>query len=181
MTASCDSFMRVTEDVALAEAKAAERELMAGRRRGPMHGIPYALKDIVETAGILTTGHSKLRQHHVPAADAEIVRRLKAGGGILLGKLATWEFALGGPSFDLPWPPARNPWDSRAPAGRLVERPRRGGRGRALSRRRSAPTPAARSAARRRSAASPGSSRPTAGSAAAASSPTPSRWIMAAR
>jgi aspartyl-tRNA(Asn)/glutamyl-tRNA(Gln) amidotransferase subunit A len=112
------SFIRVTEDVALAQAKTAEAELMAGRRRGPMHGIPYGLKDIVETAGIPTTGHSKLRQHHVPTEDAEVERRLKAGGGILLGKLATWEFALGGPSFDLPWPPALNPWDAkRLPGG----------------------------------------------------------------
>ena len=113
-----DSFIRVTEDVALAQAKEAEAELMAGRRRGPMHGIPYGLKDIVETAGIPTTGHSKLRQDYVPKADAEVVRRLKVGGGILMGKLATWEFALGGPSFDLPWPPARNPWDrNRLPGG----------------------------------------------------------------
>jgi aspartyl-tRNA(Asn)/glutamyl-tRNA(Gln) amidotransferase subunit A len=113
-----DSFIRVTEDVAITQAKTAEAELMAGRRRGPMHGIPYGLKDIVETAGIPTTGHSKLRQHHVPKADAEIVRRLKEGGGILVGKLATWEFANGGPSFDLPWPPARNPWDrERLPGG----------------------------------------------------------------
>src|SRR5436305_3672244 len=105
------SFLRLTEEAALAEAAAAERELMAGTSRGPLHGIPYALKDIIETAGIPTTGHSKLRQDHVPAEDAEIFRRLKAGGGIMLGKLATWEFALGGPSFDLPWPPARNPWN----------------------------------------------------------------------
>src|SRR5213082_2488036 len=105
------SFLRLTEEAALAEAAAAERELMAGTSRGPLHGIPYALKDIIETAGIPTTGHSKLRQDHVPTADAEIVTRLKAGGGIMLGKLATWEFALGGPSFDLPWPPARNPWN----------------------------------------------------------------------
>jgi aspartyl-tRNA(Asn)/glutamyl-tRNA(Gln) amidotransferase subunit A len=113
-----DSFIRVTEDVAIAEAKTAEAELMTGNRRGPMHGIPYGLKDIVETEGIPTTGHSKLRQHHVPKADAEIVRRLRAGGGILMGKLATWEFANGGPSFDLPWPPARNPWDrERLPGG----------------------------------------------------------------
>src|SRR5499425_3155925 len=105
------SFLRVTEDVALREAEAAERELMAGTSRGPLHGVPYALKDIVETAGIPTTGHSKLRQDYVPADDAELVKRLKAGGGVLMGKLATWEFALGGPSFDLPWPPARNPWN----------------------------------------------------------------------
>ncbi|MBV9584187.1 MAG: amidase [Alphaproteobacteria bacterium] len=105
------SFLRLTEEVALAEAAEAERELMAGARRGPLHGVPYALKDIIETAGIPTTGHSKLRQDHVPREDAELVRRLKTGGGILLGKLSTWEFALGGPSFDLPWPPARNPWN----------------------------------------------------------------------
>src|ERR1700722_627652 len=113
-----NSFIRVTEDVALTEAKAAEAALMAGQRRGPMHGIPYGLKDIVETAGIPTTGHSKLRQDYIPRADAEIVRRLKTGGGVLLGKLAPWEFALGGPSFDLPCPPARNPWDrDRLPGG----------------------------------------------------------------
>src|SRR5712691_2440854 len=105
------SFLRLSEEAALAEAHEAERELMAGTRRGPMHGIPYALKDIIETAGIRTTGHSKLRQDYVPSADAELVARLKAGGGIMLGKLATWEFALGGPSWDLPWPPARNPWN----------------------------------------------------------------------
>src|SRR5437763_15689086 len=105
------SFLRVTEEAALAGAAAAERELMAGTRRGPLHGIPYALKDIIETAGIPTTGHSKLRQDYVPMADAEIVTRLKSGGGIMVGKLATWEFALGGPSWDLPWQPARNPWN----------------------------------------------------------------------
>ena len=112
------SFIRVTEDAALAGAKAAEAELMAGRRRGPLHGIPYGLKDVIETAGIPTTGHSKLRQHHVPQHDAEVTRRLREAGGVLLGKLATWEFANGGPSFDLPWPPARNPWDTnRLPGG----------------------------------------------------------------
>jgi len=105
------SFIRVTPEVALAEAQAAERELAAGRRRGPLHGIPYALKDIVETAGIPTTGHSKLYCDYVPAADAHLVTLLKAGGAVLMGKLATWEFALGGPSWDLPWPPARNPWN----------------------------------------------------------------------
>ena len=105
------SFLRVTEETALAEAAEAERVLMTGTPRGLMHGIPYALKDIIETAGIATTGHSKLRQDYVPAVDAELVARLKAGGGIIVGKLATWEFALGGPSWDLPWPPARNPWN----------------------------------------------------------------------
>ena len=112
------SFLLVTGEVALEQARVAERELMAGTRRGPLHGVPYALKDIIETAGIRTTGHSKLRENHVPANDADIVTRLKAGGGVLMGKLATWEFALGGPSWDLPWPPALNPWDQeRLPGG----------------------------------------------------------------
>src|ERR1700726_2007118 len=71
------SFLRLTEEAALREAAEAERELTAGTRRGPLHGVPYALKDIVETAGIPTTGHSKLRQHHVPQADAHLVTLLK--------------------------------------------------------------------------------------------------------
>ena len=75
------SFIRATPEVALAEAATAERELMAGRRRGPLHGIPYALKDIVETAGIPTTGHSKLCQDYVPAADAHLVTLLKPAAG----------------------------------------------------------------------------------------------------
>jgi hypothetical protein len=175
-----NSFIRLTPEVALAEAQAAERALMAGERLGPMHGIPYGLKDIVETAGIPTTGHSKLRQDHVPQEDAEIVRRLRVGGGVLLGKLATWEFALADQAgiYLGPRPATRG----TAIACRAVRqagpapRSRRGS-----SRPRSAPTPAARSAARRRSAASLDSSRPTAGSAAAASSPTPSRWTISAR
>src|SRR6202040_2432030 len=104
-------FGGVTGGGARAGGAPAGGELMAGASRGPLHGIPYALKDIVETAGIPTTGHSKLCQDHVPAADAHLVTLLKAGGAVLMGKLATWEFALGGPSWDLPWPPARNPWN----------------------------------------------------------------------
>jgi aspartyl-tRNA(Asn)/glutamyl-tRNA(Gln) amidotransferase subunit A len=105
------SFIRVTPEVALAEARAAEERIMQGGPRGPFCGIPYALKDIVETAGIATTGHSKLCADYVPTADAFLVTRLKSAGAVLLGKLATWEFALGGPSWDLPWPPALNPWN----------------------------------------------------------------------
>ena len=84
----------------------------AGRYKGALHGIPLGLKDIYETKGIPTTGHSKVMQDHVPAEDAVSVAKLKDAGGVMLGKLATHEFAFGGPSFDLPWPPARNPWDT---------------------------------------------------------------------
>ena len=75
-----------------------------------MHGIPYGAKDIFETAGIATTGGSRTTRNHIPEHDAAIVSRLAAAGALLIGKLATHEFAHGGPSFDLPWPPVRNPW-----------------------------------------------------------------------
>jgi aspartyl-tRNA(Asn)/glutamyl-tRNA(Gln) amidotransferase subunit A len=104
------AFVLVTADRALADAERADRELQSGVDKGPMHGIPYALKDIYATAGIRTTCHSKLLIDNVPAEDSVVEAKFKAGGAVLLGKLATHEFAIGGPSFDLPFPPARNPW-----------------------------------------------------------------------
>jgi aspartyl-tRNA(Asn)/glutamyl-tRNA(Gln) amidotransferase subunit A len=112
-----NAYIRPTPDLALRQARAAEAEITAGRHRGPMHGIPFALKDIFSTAGIPTTGHSRSAIGHVPAEDAHTVTRLYAGGAVLLGKLATHEFAHGGPSFDLPWPPARNPWNTAHTTG----------------------------------------------------------------
>jgi aspartyl-tRNA(Asn)/glutamyl-tRNA(Gln) amidotransferase subunit A len=106
-----NAFLLVTKERALGDADRADRELKAGIDKGPLHGIPHALKDIYETAGIRTTCHSKLLIDHVPAADGTAVAKLAAGGAVLLGKLATHEFAIGGPSFDLPFPPARNPWN----------------------------------------------------------------------
>ncbi len=107
-----NSFILLLEEQAMAEARAAEAEIAAGRYRGPLHGIPIGLKDIYNTAGIATTGHSALFRDHVPAEDATTVRLLRDAGAIMLGKLSTWEFAIGGSSFDLPWPPARNPWNT---------------------------------------------------------------------
>ena len=107
-----NAFLLVTDRQALADARAAERALAAGKR-GPLLGIPVAYKDIYETAGVRTTAHSRILADNVPAEDAETVRRLHAAGAVMLGKLATHEFAIGGPAFDLPWPPARNPWDVR--------------------------------------------------------------------
>ena len=113
-----DSFIRVTADRARADAGKADADFAAGLDHGPMQGIPYALKDIYDTAGIPTTCHSKLRQDVVPEADSVVAAKLAAGGGVLLGKLGTHEFAMGGPSFDLPFPPARNPWNTdRVPGG----------------------------------------------------------------
>ena len=105
-------FIRVVGEEARATARTAEAEIMTGRWRGPLHGIPIALKDIYETKGVPTTAHSKVLIDHVPQQDATSVRLLVEAGAIVLGKLATHEFAFGGPSFDLPWPPPRNPWDT---------------------------------------------------------------------
>jgi aspartyl-tRNA(Asn)/glutamyl-tRNA(Gln) amidotransferase subunit A len=104
-------FITLTAERALAEARAAEAEIVRFGPRSPLHGIPIGLKDIYETKGLRTTAHSRQLEDHVPGADATTVRKLADAGTVLVGKLATHEFALGGPSFDLPWPPARNPWD----------------------------------------------------------------------
>ena len=104
------AFIKVVPERALADARNAETEIFAGRYKGPLHGIPIGLKDVIETAGIHTTAHSRSRIHHVPTRDATVAARLAEAGPILLGKLATFELALGGPSEDLPFPLARNPW-----------------------------------------------------------------------
>jgi aspartyl-tRNA(Asn)/glutamyl-tRNA(Gln) amidotransferase subunit A len=107
------SYVLTLPEQARAAAKTAEAEIRAGRRKGPLHGIPIALKDIYETAGIRTTGHSKIKLDHIPKGDATATKKLAEAGTILLGKLATHEFAMGGPSFDLPFPLARNPWNPK--------------------------------------------------------------------
>ena len=106
-----DAFITVTPARAMAEARMLEARLAEGEAPGPLAGIPYALKDIYDTAGIRTTCHSKLRENHVPAEDCHVAERLRAAGAVLVGKTGTHEFAIGGPSFDLPFPPARNPWN----------------------------------------------------------------------
>ncbi|MGI9478514.1 MAG: amidase [Hyphomicrobiaceae bacterium] len=104
------AFIKIIPDIALDAARAAEAEFAAGRVASPMQGVPFGLKDIIDLAGIETTCHSKLFRDRVAETDADVTARLKAAGGIVMGKLSTHEFALGGPSFDLPWPPAVNPW-----------------------------------------------------------------------
>ncbi|MFZ5783870.1 MAG: amidase [Pseudomonadota bacterium] len=106
-----NAFLLVTEERALADARAAEARQMAGTLRGPLDGIPIAHKDIYNTARIRTTAHSRLLEHNVPTRDAHTVKKWAEAGTVMLGKLATHEFAFGGPSFDVPWPPARNPWN----------------------------------------------------------------------
>ncbi|MBM3513184.1 MAG: amidase [Alphaproteobacteria bacterium] len=112
------AYLVVLEESAMAAAKTAETEIMAGRIRGPLHGIPVGLKDLFDTAAVKTTGNSAAFRDRVPSADATIVAKLKAAGAIILGKQTAWEFGIGGASTDLPWPPARNPWNlERDPAG----------------------------------------------------------------
>jgi aspartyl-tRNA(Asn)/glutamyl-tRNA(Gln) amidotransferase subunit A len=107
-------YITVAADYALARARDAEREIAAGRYRGALHGIPYALKDIFLTKGVRTTAASKILIDNVPTQSAHVHDRLEAAGAVLLGKLNTFEFGsgVGAPSFDLPFPPARNPWDT---------------------------------------------------------------------
>ena len=112
------SFVTVVEERALADAHAAEKRFMEGGPFNILLGIPYGLKDIFETAGIRTTAHSKLLADYIPTEDCFVQQQLAAAGGVLIGKTATWEFAFGGPSFDILFPPARNPWDlARDPSG----------------------------------------------------------------
>jgi aspartyl-tRNA(Asn)/glutamyl-tRNA(Gln) amidotransferase subunit A len=109
--AQTHAFITPTFELALQRARQAEAEIAAGRSRGPLHGIPFALKDIYDTRGILTSAHSRIFVDRIPAEDATATAKLYAAGAVLLGKLATHEMAHAGPSFDLPWPPARNPWN----------------------------------------------------------------------
>ena len=105
------AYITVLKDEALAEARSAEAEILRGDYKGPLHGIPFALKDLYDTAGVLTTSGSRMDLDRVPSEDATATRRLKDAGGVLLGKLSMYEFALGGPDFTTPFPLARNPWN----------------------------------------------------------------------
>jgi aspartyl-tRNA(Asn)/glutamyl-tRNA(Gln) amidotransferase subunit A len=104
------AFTLVTSDRARADAANADRELREGRYRGPLHGIPVGIKDLIDTSGIETTSGTQLRRGHIPKTDAAVVTRLTDGGAVLVGKLSLYEFATVGPDFATPFPPARNPW-----------------------------------------------------------------------
>jgi aspartyl-tRNA(Asn)/glutamyl-tRNA(Gln) amidotransferase subunit A len=105
------AYITVLPDRALSEARAAEAEILRGDYRGPLHGIPIALKDLYDTQGIRTTASSRVMATRVPTEDATTTARLAAAGTILLGKLAMHEFALGGPDPSCGFPLARNPWN----------------------------------------------------------------------
>jgi aspartyl-tRNA(Asn)/glutamyl-tRNA(Gln) amidotransferase subunit A len=105
------AFVTVTEERARAEAREAERAIAAGDWRGPLHGIPVGLKDVFETKGVATTANSYQLIDHIPARDSAVAERLRKCGVVMLGKLACHEFAFAAPSWDVPRPPARNPWE----------------------------------------------------------------------
>jgi aspartyl-tRNA(Asn)/glutamyl-tRNA(Gln) amidotransferase subunit A len=107
-----NAFITVTADSALAQARQAEAEIQHDRWKGPLHGIPIALKDLVDIGGVRMTAASGLFKDRVPTQDAEVVRRLKAVGAVLLGTLNLHEFAYGGSSVISYFGPVHNPWDT---------------------------------------------------------------------
>jgi aspartyl-tRNA(Asn)/glutamyl-tRNA(Gln) amidotransferase subunit A len=105
------SYITVSAEAALEAAKKADAELAAGQAIGPLHGVPIALKDLFNTAGVRTTGGSKILADEVPAEDATVVKRLKAAGAIVIGKLNMHEFAYGPEGLNAQFGDVRNPWD----------------------------------------------------------------------
>ncbi len=114
---SLRAFITVTADQALAEAAQADREMAAGRDRGPLHGIPIALKDLFYTKGVLTTAGSKVYAQFVPERDATVVERLRAAGAVMLGKLNMHELAYGTTSANPHYGAVRNPWNTEHSPG----------------------------------------------------------------
>lgn len=112
-----NAFITITADQALDQARDAEAEIQRGQWRGPLHGVPLALKDLIDTAGIRTTAASAVLQDRIPTEDAEVVRRLKAAGAVLLGKLNMHECAFGGTSVPSYFGPVHNPWNHDRIAG----------------------------------------------------------------
>jgi aspartyl-tRNA(Asn)/glutamyl-tRNA(Gln) amidotransferase subunit A len=109
---SLRTFITLTSDAALAAAAAAEAAVVAGHPLGPLHGVPLGLKDLYDTAGVRTTGGSRILADRVPAADATVVRRLREAGMIVLGKLNMVEFAYGPEGLNPHYGHPRNPWDA---------------------------------------------------------------------
>jgi len=112
-----NAFITVTAESALVQARSAEDEIGRGQWRGPLHGIPLALKDLIDTAGVRTTAASAVFKDRVPIEDAEVARRLKNAGAVLLGKNNLHEFAYGGSSMISYYGEVHNPWDSGCIAG----------------------------------------------------------------
>jgi aspartyl-tRNA(Asn)/glutamyl-tRNA(Gln) amidotransferase subunit A len=117
LNSTLNAFITVTAESALAQAHEAEEEILRGNWRGPLHGIPLALKDLIDTAGIRTTAASAVFKDRIPKEDAEVVRRLKDAGVVFLGKQNLHEFAYGGSSMISSYGEVHNPWDPVRIAG----------------------------------------------------------------
>src|SRR5437867_1391897 len=113
-----NAYITVTAEAALSHARKLEAETQRGRWRGPLHGIPIALKDNIDTAGVRTAAASAVFDDRVPSEDAEVARRLAAAGAVVVGKANLHEFAFGGTSATSYYEPVRNPWAlERNPGG----------------------------------------------------------------
>jgi len=117
LNSTLNAFITVTSQSALEQARTAEKEMLQGHWRGPLHGIPLALKDLIDTAGVRTTAASAFFKDRIPAEDAEVVRRLKNAGAVLLGKNNLHECAYGGSSMISYYGEVHNPWDPACIAG----------------------------------------------------------------
>jgi aspartyl-tRNA(Asn)/glutamyl-tRNA(Gln) amidotransferase subunit A len=117
LNARLNCFITIAADQALASARQAERELAAGQSRGPLHGVPFSVKDLYATRGLRTTAGSKVLADWVPDFDATVVGRLRAAGAVLFAKCNTSEFAAGPDNKNVHYGPARNPWDERCIPG----------------------------------------------------------------
>lgn len=114
---SLNTFITITSETAVAEARQAEREIHSGHWRGPLHGIPIGLKDLIDTAGVRTTAASAVFRNRIPTEDAEVVKKLKAAGAVFIGKQNLHEFAYGGSSLISHFGPVRNPMSREFIAG----------------------------------------------------------------
>jgi len=124
------SFITVTADLAIEQAKQAEKEILSGSYRGALHGIPLALKDIINTAGVRTTAGSRILAENIPAKDAAVWQKLNQSGGVLIGKTNMHEFARGSSTNNPHYGRCRNPWD---PQGKRIPGGSSGGSGAAVA------------------------------------------------
>jgi aspartyl-tRNA(Asn)/glutamyl-tRNA(Gln) amidotransferase subunit A len=115
--ATLNAFITVMTESAMVEARRAEAEILRGEWRGPLHGVPVALKDLIDVAGVRTTAASALLKDHVPSHDADVVRRLRQAGAVIIGKNNLHEFAYGGSSLVSHFGDVHNPWDVGRMAG----------------------------------------------------------------
>ena len=112
-----NAYITITADIAMAQARMAEKDIMRGRYRGVLHGIPISLKDLYQTRGVLTTAGSKILRKFIPQESADVVNRLSEAGCVMIGKTNLHEFAFGATNVNPHYGPVRNPWDTGRMSG----------------------------------------------------------------